>query len=68
MAGLNLNNAQVKGLASLFFNLANGLILGGIGFTIIGPLSGKIFISVLTFVVSFVLIQGALELLKGVEE
>lgn len=68
MAELNLNNAQVKGLAGLFFDLANGLILGGIGFTVIGPLSGKISISILTFIVSFVLIQGALELLKGVEE
>lgn len=64
----SLNSAQIKGLAGLFFNLATGLILGGVGFAVAGPLTGKVFIAVLTSTLAIALIWFALELLKEVEK
>lgn len=64
----SLNPAQIKGLSGLFFNLATGLILGGVGFTIVGPLTAKLFIATLTFILAIALILFALEFLKEVDE
>ena len=63
-----LNAAQIKGLAGMFFNLATGLILGGVGFAVVGNFGEKFFVSSLAFVVSVALIRAALKFLEGVRE
>lgn len=48
----SLNNAQAKGLAGFFFDVAKGVILGGVGIASIAPLEVKfayIVISILTY-------------------
>lgn len=68
MTDFSLNSAQIKGLAGLFFNLATGLILGGLGLAIAGRLEEKIFASTFAFMVSIALVKAGLEFLEGVKE
>ncbi|MBI3559005.1 hypothetical protein HY085_01285 [Candidatus Gottesmanbacteria bacterium] len=64
----SLNSAQIKGLAGLFFNLAAGLILGGIGFAVVGPIEVKLLASVFVLFMSLFLVRMALNLLRRIEE
>lgn len=64
----SLNSAQIKGLAGMFFNLAVGLILGGLGFAVVGRLEEKIFASAFAFMVSIALVKAGLEFLERINE
>lgn len=64
---LILNQEQLKGLANFFFDLAKGLVLGGLGLTLTIPLESRL-MAVLIFIplsVWFVII--ALDILEDVK-
>jgi len=64
----SLNTAQIKGLSNVFFNLAVGLILGGLGLAFTGGLIGRIVVTILALSFALLAIWVALELLEGVKE
>lgn len=64
---LSLNNEQSKGLSNFFFDIAKGLVLGGLGFATFIP-SGAILIFVtLSVVFAFLSIKLALSILEEVK-
>ena len=52
----------------MFFNLATGLVLGGLGLAFTGGLIGKVVVTVLALSFALAATWVALELLKGVNE
>ena len=62
-----LNKAQAQELAKFFFDVAKGLILGGIGFSTVTPFELKLIIVILTSMTAYILVRLALSLLKEVK-
>lgn len=62
-----LNKAQAQELAKFFFDVAKGLILGGIGFSTVIPFELRFVMIILTATTSYILIRLALSILKGVK-
>ncbi|MBI2611992.1 hypothetical protein HYW54_04595 [Candidatus Gottesmanbacteria bacterium] len=59
-----LNLEQSKGLANFFFDIAKGLVLGGIGFATVAPFEQKIIVSISSFILAFWSVKTALALLE----
>lgn len=64
MAAVFLNDSQAKGLANLFFDLAKGFILGGVGFATVGPLEAKVVTATSAILLAFLCVKFALSLLE----
>lgn len=62
-----LNAAQAKGLADFFFDVAKGLVLGGVGFATTVPLEFRLIFGLLVTIFTYACIRIALYLLKEVE-
>ena len=65
--GVFLNTRQAEGLANFFFDVAKGLVLGGIGFATIVPLELKLMSVGFTTVFALVCVRFALLLLEDVK-
>lgn len=61
-----LNKAQAQELAKFFFDVAKGLILGGIGFSTVIPFELRFVMIILTSMAAYILVRLALNLLKEV--
>lgn len=61
---LTLNSEQARGLANFFFDVAKGLVLGGIGLSLAVPIGIKVFIVFFSSVFAIVCLRMALDLLK----
>ena len=61
-----LNTEQAKSLATFFFDIAKGLILGGVGSVIVSPQTRILVLLLITFF-SLGCIKMALALLKEVD-
>lgn len=59
-----LNTEQAKGLANFCFDVAKGLVLGGIGFATVGTFEIKVIIILTSFILSYILVKFALSLLE----
>lgn len=62
-----LNKAQAKELSRFFFDVAKGLVLGGVGFATVTSVEVRLVIMVFSVVLAYASIRIALGLLKGVE-
>lgn len=60
---IDLNREQSKGLASFFFDIAKGLVLGGIGFATVVPLQTKFIFSFIAGLFALWCVRFALFLL-----
>lgn len=60
-----LNTEQSKGLANFFFDVAKGLILGGIGFSISTSPEVRILAILLSSVMTYICIRLALLMLEN---
>ena len=63
-----LNSEQAKGLSNFFFDVAKGLVLGGIGFYVISPFQIKYITVISSGMLAHGCIKMALTLLEGVRE
>lgn len=64
---LILNQEQSKGLANFFFDLAKGLVLGGLGLTLVIPLETRL-TAILVFVpLSVWFVTIALDILEDLK-
>lgn len=61
-----LNKAQAQELAKFFFDVAKGLILGGIGFATVGSIEIRIMTAISSLILSYTCIRFGLVLLKEV--
>lgn len=61
-----LNKAQAQELARFFFDVAKGLVLGGVGFSTVIPFELRLMMIALTATASYILVKLALSLLKEV--
>lgn len=59
-----LNAGQAKELARFFFDVAKGLVLGGVGFATVSPFEVKIITVSSSFILSYFLVKFALSLLE----
>lgn len=59
-----LNRAQSKTLANFFFDVAKGVVLGGLGFATVAPLEVKILAFLSSLVVTYLLVRFGLVLLE----
>ncbi len=64
---LSLNNEQAKGLSNFFFDIAKGLVLGGIGFATFVPSSAILIFVSLSAIFAFLSIKLALSILEEVK-
>lgn len=62
-----LNKAQSVELAKFFFDVAKGLILGGIGFSTVIAFELRMVMTVLTVMTAYILVRLALSILKEVK-
>lgn len=62
-----LNSIQSKKLADFFFDIAKGLILGGLGFSTVVPGNLKIFYALFSAVFAYLCIQLGLKILTNIE-
>lgn len=62
-----LNKAQAQELARFFFDVAKGLMLGGVGFTTVSSLEIKILAIVSSLMLSYICVRIGLFLLKEVK-
>lgn len=63
---ITLNQEQAKSLANFFFDVAKGVILGGLGFATVTSLEVKIFAVLSSLVVTYLLVRFGLILLEDV--
>lgn len=63
----SLNSEQSKGLASFFFDVAKGAVLGGIGFATVVPLGLKLVSVFLMTIMAIVCVKFALVLLENIK-
>lgn len=63
-----LNSEQAKGLSNFFFDVAKGLVLGGIGFYVISPFQIKYIMGILSGIFVYGCIKMALALLEDIRE
>lgn len=61
-----LNKAQAQELAKFFFDLAKGLILGGVGFATVGSIEIRIITATSSLILSYICLRFGLALLKEV--
>lgn len=61
---LALNAEQAKGLAGFFFDMAKGVALGAIGFSVIGPIGVRLVVSSLSMIFAYICVRMALLLLE----
>lgn len=61
------NKAQTTELAKFFFDLAKGLILGGVGFATVGSVEIRIITAVSSLILSYLCIRFGLALLKEIK-
>ena len=61
---ISLNSEQAKGLANFFFDVAKGLVLGGIGISLAVPVGVKISLILFSSLTAFAFIRMALYLLQ----
>jgi hypothetical protein len=66
--GKSLNSDQLRGLSNFFFDVAKGLVLGGVGFYVVSSFQVKYMISILSGIFAYGCIKMALALLEGVKE
>ncbi len=64
---LSLNNEQAKGLSNFFFDIAKGLVLGGIGFATFVPLESMLIFVTLSAIFAFLCIRLALSILEDIK-
>ena len=64
---LTINDEQAKGLASFFFDVAKGLVLGAIGFAAVTQIEAKLLFVILSLVVAYICIRIALSILDQLE-
>lgn len=62
-----LNKAQAQELAKFFFDLAKGLILGGVGFATVGSIEIRIITAISSLILAYLCIRFGLALLKEVK-
>lgn len=62
---MRLNREQAKSLSNFFFDVAKGLVLGGIGFTIIVPWEMRITAIISSTTMAYACIRIGLSLLEG---
>ena len=65
--GVSLNSYQAKGLANFFFDVAKGLVLGGIGFATVLPLGLKLLSVLAMSVLVIICVKIALTLLEEIK-
>jgi hypothetical protein len=65
--GFSLNSQQAKGLANFFFDVAKGLVLGGIGFATLVPLGLKLFSVLVMSILAIICVKVALILLEDIK-
>ena len=63
----SLNTEQAKGLANFFFDLAKGLILGGLGLATTVPLETKLFAVIISSFFAVWCVKTALFLLEDIQ-
>ena len=61
-----INNAQARELAKFNFDIAKGLILGGLGLAIVIPFELKVLLICVSSILAYALVKIALALLKEV--
>ena len=61
-----LNSIQAKELARFNFDIAKGLILGGVGFAIVTPFEFKMLLIAIDSIMAYILVRFALILLREV--
>lgn len=61
---MRLNREQAKSLANFFFDVAKGLILGGIGLAVVVPWNVRILTLLLSVITAYFCIRFALSLLE----
>jgi len=64
---LILNQEQLKGLANFFFDLAKGLILGGVGFSLTIPFVARTLLIFFVLFTAVWFVKIALDLLEEVK-
>ena len=65
--GVSLNSEQAKGLANFFFDVAKGLVLGGIGFATVLPLGLKLLSVLAMSILAIICVKIALTLLEEIK-
>lgn len=63
---LKLNSDQRRGLASFFFDVAKGLVLGGVGFTVVTAPELKVITAVFSSIFAYIFVRFALSLLENI--
>ncbi|HJZ05645.1 hypothetical protein A2634_05330 [Candidatus Amesbacteria bacterium RIFCSPHIGHO2_01_FULL_48_32] len=61
---VTLNTEQARGLSNFFFDVAKGLILGGIGLSLAVPLAAQISLVIVSSLAALVCVRMALYLLQ----
>ena len=61
---LVLNSKQCERLSDFFFDVAKGLVLGGIGFATVAPQEFKLIYSLISSIISFWCVKVGLKLLE----
>ena len=64
---LELNNEQAKGLSNFFFDVAKGMVLGGLGLSLTVPLVVKVSLVIMSMIVALFCLRMALYLLQGLK-
>lgn len=62
-----LNKAQAQELARFFFDVAKGLVLGGVGFATVGSIEIRMVTILVSLLMSYFCIKFGLTLLKEIK-
>lgn len=62
-----LNKAQAQELARFFFDVAKGLILGGIGFATVGSVEMRMITTIVSLILVYACVKFGLTLLKEIK-
>lgn len=62
-----LNKAQAQELARFFFDVAKGLVLGGVGFATVNSLELKVLATVSSLMLSYICVKIGLFILKEIK-
>lgn len=60
---MRLNAEQTKGLANFFFDIAKGLVLGGLGYSAVIPSQAKIAIIIVSLFAAYLCVRSAMIIL-----
>lgn len=63
---ISLNTEQSRALASFFFDVAKGIVLGGLGFATLAPLETKLITVSIRMPMAFWCMRLALSLLENI--